>query len=191
MRKDRKDSRLGGKAHADAFFVATLAHAPRARASSLGARTRAWPVRLRPHGVEAPAAGRRHSSFVSCFFLRLGNCRALGSGAPRHQESHVCVVLVTQAEAEPGCDCSGPLPEGSFSPFDRNPSPRSFDGLVPPISRCCSTSPAPSPCDAGESGVRPWHYAYVSRQPLWTQLARQQVPEWALTRSQASSSDID
>ena len=54
----------------------------------------------------------------------------------------------------------------------------------------CVRSRAPSLFDADENDERRWHCAFVSRQQLWKQPARQLVPVWDHFPCQGSSFDM-
>lgn len=75
------------------------------------------------------------------------------------------------------------------APAGRIPVVRLSRGSAVPAWRSSATTPAPSPCAVAGIGPTLRRCAFVYRQPISKQLARQQVPEWDLDLCQASTAD--
>jgi len=122
------------------------------------------------------------SSYVVSYFCHCYDCYSQDLGIVCYCRKpllrHVVSALVKSVAAEDGTGRGHGMRDSgnSLSRHDRSSFLLPHLGSVVPISRCYSRFRAPFPFDVGESGGRRWRYACVSRQPLSTQLARQQVP---------------
>ena len=83
--------------------------------------------------------------------------------------------IMVAIEAEPGWEHRLPRYESNLSLRDRILSPLYLE-YVASASRYPGRFYRPSLSGVDESGGRRWHYAYVSRQRLSTQIVRQQEP---------------
>lgn len=98
------------------------------------------------------------------------------------------------------CCCCPPLPLPAHHPMGsspphpyrnpfrarKNPVPRPARGSAAPAWRCCSSSRAPSPCDAVGSGGWPSRCACASRRRLSRPPARPRALGWGRIPSRAS-----
>ena len=149
-------------------------------------------------GEEALKVVRRSSSVSWCFCQRYGFHFLTPETAYHQTESRLPWKLVAFAlgkavvvGGEPGQGRESERRHCGNNLFHHDSSlfPLPFLEVASQASIYSGKSHAPSLFDADESDVRRWHCAFVSRQQLWKQPARQQVPVWDHSPCQGSSFD--